>query len=226
MGHRAHPTVAWRSSLAVLVVAWACATPEPFDASDVEVAPAELVRAALGPTGEPPPAELAFEFPDEGAIFVKAPVALVAGRLLAPGTGSRIDAALVIDTSGSTAEVSGADVDRDGVVGTSAARGDRDPDDSILAAEVAAARRLVQGVDLATTRVGIVRFSGYVYQSHDRYADPRSYRTRSRQSSETRAPLGRDVAALDAALDRIGAIPGVRGSETLIQLSTKIDRRG
>jgi DNA-binding Lrp family transcriptional regulator len=33
------------------------------------------------------------------------------------------------------------------------------------------------------------------------------------------------TAAIDAALDRIGAIPGVTGSETLIQLSTKIDRR-
>lgn len=29
---------------------------------------------------------------------------------------------------------------------------------------------------------------------------------------------------LDEALDRIGAIPGVRGSESLIHLSTKIDR--
>ena len=36
----------------------------------------------------------------------------------------------------------------------------------------------------------------------------------------------RSTAALDAALDRIGAIDGVRGSETLIQLSTRLDRRG
>lgn len=34
------------------------------------------------------------------------------------------------------------------------------------------------------------------------------------------------TAALDIALDRIGAIDGLRGSETLIQLSTRIDRRG
>lgn len=32
-------------------------------------------------------------------------------------------------------------------------------------------------------------------------------------------------AALDAALDRIGEIDGVRGSESLIHLSTRIDRR-
>lgn len=32
--------------------------------------------------------------------------------------------------------------------------------------------------------------------------------------------------ALDAALDRIGDIAGVRGTESLIHLSTKIDRRG
>jgi DNA-binding Lrp family transcriptional regulator len=31
--------------------------------------------------------------------------------------------------------------------------------------------------------------------------------------------------ALDAVLDRIGAIPGVRSSESLIHLSTKFDRR-
>lgn len=32
------------------------------------------------------------------------------------------------------------------------------------------------------------------------------------------------TAALDSVLDQIGAIPGVRSSESLIQLSTKIDR--
>lgn len=32
------------------------------------------------------------------------------------------------------------------------------------------------------------------------------------------------TAALDDLLDRIGAIPGLRGSESLIQLSTKLDR--
>ncbi len=32
------------------------------------------------------------------------------------------------------------------------------------------------------------------------------------------------TAALDAVLDRIGGIPGVRGSESLIHLSTKFDR--
>lgn len=32
------------------------------------------------------------------------------------------------------------------------------------------------------------------------------------------------TAVLDDLLDRIGAIPGVRGSESLIQLSTKLDR--
>lgn len=36
---------------------------------------------------------------------------------------------------------------------------------------------------------------------------------------------GRSTALLDEALDRIGLIEGVRGMETLIQLSTKLDRR-
>ena len=34
----------------------------------------------------------------------------------------------------------------------------------------------------------------------------------------------RDTSALDQTLDAIGAIPGVSGTESLIQLSTKIDR--
>lgn len=34
------------------------------------------------------------------------------------------------------------------------------------------------------------------------------------------------TAALDAVLDVLGAIPGVRASESLIHLSTKIDRAG
>ena len=36
---------------------------------------------------------------------------------------------------------------------------------------------------------------------------------------------GASTALLDAALDRIGLIDGVKGMETLVQLSTKIDRR-
>jgi len=36
----------------------------------------------------------------------------------------------------------------------------------------------------------------------------------------------RSTAELDDTLDRIGEIDGVRGSESLIHLSTKIDRRG
>ncbi|NND19556.1 MAG: Lrp/AsnC family transcriptional regulator [Silicimonas sp.] len=34
----------------------------------------------------------------------------------------------------------------------------------------------------------------------------------------------RSTAALDAALDAIGAVPGVRSSESLVHLSTRIDR--
>ncbi|SET26085.1 Lrp/AsnC family transcriptional regulator [Oceanicella actignis] len=36
---------------------------------------------------------------------------------------------------------------------------------------------------------------------------------------------GRTTALLDRALDRIGLVEGVRGMETLVQLSTKVDRR-
>ena len=38
--------------------------------------------------------------------------------------------------------------------------------------------------------------------------------------------VAHDTAVLDAVLDAVGGLPGVRSSESLIHLSTRIDRRG
>lgn len=91
----------------------------------------------------------------------------VAGRALAHSDRfSRFNVVLVIDRSESTREASGADIDGDGDV--AAARlgpigslfAETDLGDSILAAEIAAARQLLLGFDPRITRVGVVSFAG------------------------------------------------------------------
>jgi len=79
---------------------------------------------------------------------------------------------LVIDVSGSTKVASGVDVDRDGEVGFNPQLEllepgsyppdtvSTDPNDTILAAEVAAADALIASLDHSRVRVGIVTFSG------------------------------------------------------------------
>jgi len=94
---------------------------------------------------------------------------VVAGRALSSVLrGGQIDVMVVIDTSASTAAPAGADVDGDGELGHSRVPGigrllalpSSDPGDSILAAEVAAARTLLDQLDPRSTRVGVVAFAG------------------------------------------------------------------
>ncbi len=117
------------------------------------------------------------------------------------------DVVLVLDVSGSTEYCSGADVDGDGVVG----RRERallpgvpdvrcsDPGDSILAAEVAAARALLADLDPTRVRAGVVRFAGR--------ADPggTSRRPESTVDAVLEQPLAHDRAPVRAALERIAA---------------------
>ncbi len=102
----------------------------------------------------------------EGRVFVS-------GRALArAGPSGELDVVVVVDTSKSTAAPSGADVDGDGRTGAEMGarripvlgrlldlRSD-DPGDSILAAEVGAARTLLEQLDPGHVRVGVVAFSG------------------------------------------------------------------
>lgn len=105
---------------------------------------------------------------DKNSIFVSGKVARETGR------SSNVDIFLVIDVSGSTAMYAGADLgdadqppERSGFsapqiiiggmsVGTPPLR---NPRNSILAAEVAAARRLLLQLNPETTRVGVLTFS-------------------------------------------------------------------
>lgn len=131
----------------------------------------------------------------------------VRGTAIAAGEeAQRFDVMVVLDVSGSTRYPSGADVDGDGVVGENPQEGlfapgeyppdvvCTDPDDTILAAEVAAARALVAGLRPERTRVGLVTFSGAV--------DPETHlqRSRDQRNAELQAPLSHDFSRIESAL--------------------------
>jgi hypothetical protein len=153
---------------------------------------------------------LQIEVPGENALVGDPDgMAFIAGQALAgPADLERFDLGFVIDTSRSTDAPSGADVDGDGRVGR---RGPKivpaflgsflpfrnsDPDDSVLAAEVAAVRTLLEQLDPRSTRVGVVGFAGdAVRESVDAW---------------TAVPLTSDYERVHAGLDAILAA-GPRG---------------
>jgi hypothetical protein len=107
---------------------------------------------------------VAIQHPADGAVVSDPEGAFLAGRALALlGEFRRFDVMLVLDTSDSTRAASGSDVNENGVVGEDRVFGvlpTTDAGDSILAAEVAAARRVLESFDARNTRVGLVTFSG------------------------------------------------------------------
>jgi hypothetical protein len=118
------------------------------------------------------------------------------------------DVMIVLDVSYSTRAASGGDVDGDGVVGVDPiAEGlggmfpadvrSTDPDDSILAAQVRAARKLLEGLDPGRVRVGVITFSGEV--------DPATGErlSETQQDAELEMPLTGDYGAVRAALDGV-----------------------
>jgi hypothetical protein len=130
--------------------------------------------------------------------------AFVAGRALSLSDDARrLDVVVVIDTSESTGAPTGLDVDGDGQVGQPLRVDDQggfvegisDPGDSVLSAQVSAARRLIASLDLRTTRVGIVTFAGL---PRGPYADGP---VAVRRAAITRQPLTSDRRRLDRALD-------------------------
>lgn len=95
-------------------------------------------------------------------------VAPLAGVAHAGERPAVFEVMVVIDVSGSTEYPSGMDVNRNGELGVQSSAlipalpqiKNTDPGDSILAAEVQAARALLQALDPARVRVGVVSFSG------------------------------------------------------------------
>jgi len=131
--------------------------------SFVEMHPAEAAQAALAPRVPGPPEEVELElaFPEDGTIFSDAAEAYLAGQLDAPfGVPGLVDAVVVIDTSRSTARRSASpSVNQKHRRRRGEAPDPRD-DETVLDAEIASARLLLEDVDPRTTRLGIVSFSG------------------------------------------------------------------
>jgi hypothetical protein len=122
------------------------------------------------------------ESPHPGSVVRnRTDMAPLAGIATATGGGpSRFDVLLVLDVSGSTKYPSGIDVDGDGDIGETRSALLRalpetvntDPEDAVLAAEVQAARALLDGLDPARVRVGVATFAGEIDPSTGRRRSP------------------------------------------------------
>jgi len=140
---------------------------------------APLVRAAEGASAPAPnatPAEVdakvrvAVSDPRPGVtVRGRFDMVQIAGIAQAGARDALFDVVLVLDISGSAAQPSGIDVDGDGELGVAVAPLIRvgnampensDPGDSILAAEILGARRLLEALDPGRVNVGVVTFSG------------------------------------------------------------------
>jgi hypothetical protein len=170
--------------------------------------------------------QVRIEHPANDSVVGDAGGAFIAGRALAlSGDMKRFDVMLVIDTSGSTSQPTGVDVDGNGVVGTPRLGalgglldlGSTDPGDSILAAEIAAARRLLSGLDPRTTRVGLVTFAGEPIES-----DPGFFGAapRVRRAAVTEESLTPDYVRVQRALDRVRQ----RGPRGMTHMAAGVDR--
>jgi len=142
---------------------------------------------------------------------IKEPINLLEVRGWA-GTGLRgkHDVVIVLDRSESTFRASGVDVNGNGIVGRQ--YGDNPPDeivlwtsdfgDTIVSAEVLAARRLVERLDSETTRMAIITFGG---------------------NAKVEAPLGSSKAQLLRTLDSLQPWPNENGTNMYGALETAID---
>ena len=166
----------------------------------------EQARASDPDADRPTEIELAIDYPADESVFDSAAGAFIAGSALAArGDRPRFDVVLVLDTSFSTGSASNADVNGNGVIGSGGVRGlfgmGSDPGDSILAAEVAAARRLLARFDPRNVRVGVVTFAGHsVDQGGGGIVITLGG---GGPNALTESPLTHDFAAVDLSLQRV-----------------------
>lgn len=132
--------------------------------------------------------------------LVREPMALVEVRgWVGTGLRGRHDVMLVVDLSASAFRASGVDVDGDGLVGHTLPNPQADHPvlwttdygDTIVSAELEAARRLIERLDSRTTRMGLVTFGG---------------------NAKLEVPLGSSRAQLLAAVDAIPPLPNENGT--------------
>jgi uncharacterized protein YegL len=175
----------------------------------------QILLVALGAALATPAARaeqvfLEIDTPHSGDL-VNEPVPLVEVRGWA-GTGLRgkHDVVIVIDRSVSTFRASGVDVDGDGVIGHTFP-GDppdeivlwtSDFGDTIVSAEMLAARRLVERLDPETIRMGIITFGG---------------------NAKLEAPVGATREQLLAALDAVKPRPNPNGTNMYSAIETALD---
>jgi hypothetical protein len=196
------------------------ARPDPARTAAVLRPAGQSLLGRAGP--EKATLELSLEKPTAGQVFGDPNGAFVFGRALALlGPFRKFDVAIVIDTSGSTAEPSGADINGNGVtghgrgggIGSIFGLGSSDPGDSVLAAEVAAARKLLAGLDPRNTRVTLITFAGTPpddgFFGHD-----------VPNAAITEEPLTTDYARLEHALDLVLQ----RGPEGATHMAAGVDQ--
>ncbi len=168
----------------------------------VSVAPASGAAAQ-----EPTAVRIVVETPRNGSVVRnRTDMTALAGVATAEGAGPLyFDIMVVLDVSGSTRYPSGIDVDGDGEIGETQSgllqampdTINTDPGDSVLAAEVAAAKALVGGLDSTRVRVGVVSFAGEI--------DPSTGRRRSATQADAflEQALTSDYARVHRALDAV-----------------------
>lgn len=165
----------------------------------------------LASTRPPAGVQLTITSPAQGArVESKMHMAEIRGTATAGADGPLgFDVMLVLDVSRSTQTASGADVDGDGEIGEDPHQGlyapgefpddvySTDPEDTVLHAEVLAARALIEGLDPKRVRVGLITFSGEV--------DPETglRRAPEQQDATLKVPLTRDFSQLQSALDEV-----------------------
>jgi hypothetical protein len=178
------------------------------------------------------PAEIRvkIEYPADGdTIYLSTDLLVIKGKAFVKGVDQPlVDLILVIDSSGSTARPSGVDVNGNGVIGRRVNEimvfgvliGSKitDPGDSVLAAEVQAAKNLLYQLDPETTRVGVVNFSGDFLPGTG-YDGNRTFQANPLTPDAYLAqPLTSDFGSVSRALDQIyisGAYGGTNISEGL-----------
>jgi von Willebrand factor type A domain-containing protein len=155
--------------------------------------------------GDALPVKIEIRSPKPGeTLHNKTDMAPLAGLAIAGERAVNFDVMIVIDISGSTEYPSGIDVDGNGVIGQterSVTPGvddtpNTDPNDSILAAEVAAAKSLLSGLDPSRVHVGVASFSGEI--------DPTTGRgVNAANDAQLELPLSADFNAARGALEAI-----------------------
>ncbi|MFI5314637.1 MAG: VWA domain-containing protein [Myxococcota bacterium] len=169
------------------------------------LAAALAVAAPAARAGDADGVKIEIRSPKPGeTLHNKTDMAPLAGLAIAGERPTSYDVMIVIDVSGSTEYPSGIDVDNDGIVGQterSVSPGvddtpNTDPDDSILAAEVAASKALLDGLDPNRIHVGVLSFSGEIDQVTGRGVNPKN-------DAQLEQPLTSDFAKVRGALEAI-----------------------